>query len=160
MLITALFFFCLFAAIFCAFTAGYFDAKMDAWQYSRTTNYWYLKYYNTAGQAFYFGTGGNEVWNPTWPWTADFWHRAKHCMFISWSIAAGFACLSGVLWLLKFGVSCQLAWFVPLLCFVLFWAEGFTITYFWHYRWEIPVRGTFWDFIKEKSIYLFAPYRY
>jgi hypothetical protein len=114
------------AAIAFVVAAGAFRGAEDIRLFAPQGNVFYESLSSPADADWY--QGGNDRYNPSLPWTADFWHRMKHFEMISWALAIAFA---------------SRRWWPGAAYFVY----GWSFTLFYHYFWHLVPDGTFWEIL-------------
>lgn len=127
----------LLAVLFVLF-AGVFDAAQTAKKdYCYDSIFVKLLGDNERFMRWY--VGGNDIYSPNMPWTADWWHFCKFMWIYCWSIAVGFACMADLnLW--QAAIVTLTAQFV----------EGTTFSYFYSVVFDTRSPRTTMQFIKSR----------
>ena len=87
----------------------------------------------TGGQKFNrWYWGGNQFYNPSWIFTADFWHFFVFMQIYAWTLAV----ISAAYW------PCNWWWYVVGMC-----GEGWAFTFCYHYWFPLKPAGNLKHFL-------------
>jgi len=119
----------LIATIICVIFASAYRGAEDIRLFAYDGNIFYeMNVTNGTSETEIFYRGDNKKFNPSLPWTADFWHRMKHLEYIFWALALVFA---------------SKKWWM----FVAYFLYGAIFVLFYHYFWKIVPDAPFWTVV-------------
>lgn len=111
------------------------DTQKDRGQRS-----WLARFFHLLGADEWFAGGDNRRWNPSLPWSADFWHLMEHVK--SWCFVYIAVAPLPVFWLFK-----------VLLAVVLLWLIGQVFELLYGYVLPFERKGSIWQWLKRAIMF-------
>jgi len=132
----------IYLSIFFVLLTGFFKACQDA-----RKDFPYGKLFDIMNDwdLMEWYTGGNEKYNPSILWKADFWHFCDTMRDYSWALAALFLLFTLNEWML-----------IPFVVAVML--KSWVFVWFYRYVFYSNPPGDFWHFLKYRILF-FKPWR-